>query len=623
MVSQLRHRGPDDEGVWVDKETGIALGHRRLAILDLSHTGRQPMFSSDGRYIITYNGEVYNFQELRRRIQDTNRVKFRGSSDTEVILEAIRVWGIKKAIEKFNGMFAFAVWDRKEKKLYLARDRIGIKPLYYGWAGKSFVFSSELKALRVFRDFRGEIKKDALALYLRYNYIPTPYSIYKNIYKLELGSILEIDCEGKEKKSVFWNVKEAVRYAAAHPLQEKREAEEELDWLLRSSAKLRMISDVPLGAFLSGGIDSSTVTALMQVQSPKPIKTFTIGFYEKGYNEAEYAKKIAQYLGTEHTELYVSPKEAIAVIPKLAEIYDEPFSDSSQIPTFIISKLTRQYVTVSLSGDGGDELFGGYNRHFWIKHIKEKTAWLPYSGRLKISKALRNMPSAVWSILDKAFAGFPSKFRLSQIEDKATKISDILSKNTDFGIYHSLISHWHNLQELILNYNSTPSIIKNKWEAVELKSFTQKMQYLDLTTYLVDDILTKVDRASMSVSLEVRVPFLDHRVVEFAWRIPLEMKIAKGEGKKILKKLLSRYVPQKFMERPKMGFGVPLGQWLRGPLREWAEELLSEKRLREEEFFHPEPIRQKWREHLSGKRNWQYHLWDILMFEAWKEGNSQ
>jgi len=606
MADTLRHRGPDDEGTWVDEAAGVALGHRRLSIIDLSPAGHQPMVSSDGRYVIVYNGEVYNFPDLKSELEGLGN-RFRGESDTEVILAAMAEWGIEKAVERLNGMFAFALWDRRERELFLVRDRVGIKPLYYGWAGKVFLFGSELKALRRFPNFPGEIDRDSLCLFLRHNYIPAPRSIYRGFYKLEPGHILKIAARGGVEKRCYWSLKEVVDRAFSDPFRgNEEEAAEALDALLGDAVRRRMVSDVPLGAFLSGGIDSSTVVALMQAQNDRPVRTFSIGFHESGYDEAVYAKRVAEHLGTDHTELYVTPKEAMEVIPSLPGIYDEPFSDSSQIPTFLVSKLTRRHVTVSLSGDGGDELFAGYNRYFLGLRLWRKLSLVPQRLRLPLGKIL-------WHLAEKG----TSPAAGSRVFDRMGKLGEIVGEAGDFiSFYRYLVSHWKKPESVVIGGKEEPAGI---WMAAERIGLVPSMQQIDFCTYLPDDILTKVDRASMAVSLEARVPLLDHRVVEFAWRLPLSLKIRQGKGKWLLRKVLSRYVPFTLVERPKMGFGVPLDAWLRGPLRDWAETLLDERRLLKEGFFKPEPIRRKWEEHISGKRNWHYYLWDVLMFQAWLE----
>lgn len=618
MTDAIRHRGPDDSGAWHDARQGVALGFRRLAILDLSPTGHQPMTSADDRHIIIFNGEIYNYGLLREELLGLGHI-FQGTSDTEVMLAAIRQWGLASAVQRFNGMFAFGLWDREGQKLFLVRDRMGVKPLYYGWLGKTLVFGSELKALRAHPAFRQEIDRDALTLFLRYGYIPTPFTIYRGVYKLTPGHILTIwpgSEAGDERDEAYWSPRAAVEKGLTQPFKgSEAEALERLDQSLTRSIGLRMIADVPLGAFLSGGVDSSTVVALMQKQSSLPVKTFTIGFREADFNEAEHALAVAKHLGTDHTELYVTPDEARAVIPRLPALYDEPFADPSQIPTFLVSELARRHVTVSLSGDGGDELFGGYNRYFWGTRIWNSISWAPLAWRKAAARGLTALTPAHWSKLLK-----PT--RLPNPGDKIHKFSEILNTPVREALYLDLVSHWKQPASLVIDGQEPLTTMTDPLRWMNTATFAERMMSLDLVTYLPDDILAKVDRASMGVSLEARAPFIDdHEVVEFAWKLPLDMKIRGGQGKWILRQLLYKYVPRKLIERPKMGFGVPIDSWLRGPLREWSEDLLSVARLRREGFFHPEPIREKWEEHLSGGRNWQYYLWDILMFQAWLAEN--
>ncbi|MBD1806558.1 asparagine synthase (glutamine-hydrolyzing) [Microcoleus sp. FACHB-SPT15] len=622
MSDTLLHRGPDDGGTWVDAEVGIALGHRRLSILDLSPEGHQPMHSASSRYVVVFNGEIYNFSELRQELASLGH-RFRGHSDTEVMLAGFSEWGLEQAVQRLNGMFAFALWDRQARVLHLGRDRFGEKPLYYGCSGETFLFGSELKALKAHPRFQGKINRDALALFVRHNCIPAPYSIYKGIYKLPPGTILTWKGQGELTPIPYWSIKEVAEKGVAKPFAgSESEAVAQLEALLQEAIGLRMVADVPLGAFLSGGIDSSTVVALMQAQSSQPVKTFSIGFYEESYNEAKDAKAVAQHLGCDHTELYVTPEEAIAVIPKLPTLYDEPFSDASQIPTFLVSQLARQHVTVSLSGDGGDELFGGYNRYFWGRRIWQKIGWIPPNLREFAAYGLTTLSPQTW---DRLFAGFgsllPAKLRQRQPGYKLHKLAEILAVDSPDTMYKGLVSHCKEPESLVLGSLEPSTILTDREKWARLSDFTQRMMFLDTVTYLPDDILTKVDRASMGVSLEARVPFLDHRLVEFAWQVPLEMKIRNGQGKWLLRQVLYKYVPQKLIERPKMGFGIPIDDWLRGPLRDWAEALLDEKRLREEGFFNPHPIREIWTEHLSGDDDWQYYLWDVLMFQAWLDAN--
>lgn len=640
MTSSLIHRGPDDAGVWVDAEVGLALGHRRLSIVDISSEGHQPMHSASDRYIIVLNGEIYNHAELRKEIEadsplfthNSLPINWRGHSDTEVILAAIEKWGLVDTVKRFTGMFAFALWDRQSGTLHLVRDRIGEKPLYYGWAGHTFLFGSELKALKAHPAWQGEINRDAVALFLRHNYIPAPYSIYKGTYKLLPGTIMSIEVKGKRLKvkadriqhKPYWQLREVAENGIQNQFDgSEAEAIDNLDALLRSAVSKQMLADVPVGAFLSGGIDSSAVVAFMQAHSSRPVKTFTIGFSEAGYNEAEYAKAVADHLKTEHTELYVSPEEAMTVISGLPALYDEPFSDSSQIPTFLVSKLAKQHVTVSLSGDGGDELFCGYNRYFIGADIWNKISWIPEHLRETLASVLRFFsPHTITTGFNAIKQLLPSELRYNNAGDKLHKLAEVLAVKNPLEMYNGLVSHWKEPEAVVIGgqEQATPLTNPELWN--NLQNFTEQMMYLDTITYLPDDLLVKVDRASMGVSLESRAPFLDHRIVEFAWRLPPSMKVRNGEGKWLLRQVLYKYIPKKLIDRPKMGFGVPIDNWLRGPLRGWAESLLEEKRLVSEGFFNPQPIRQKWDEHLSGKRNWQYHLWDVLIFQQWLENQT-
>lgn len=632
MADTLVHRGPDDVGVWVDDAAGLALGHRRLAILDLSPAGHQPMVSATGRYVIAFNGEIYNHLELRAALEKvgaggTAPLSWRGHADTETLLAAIEAWGVEETLQRCVGMFAFALWDRHARTLTLARDRMGEKPLYYGWQRGVLLFGSELKALRAHPAFEGEIDRGVLALYFRYNAVPTPYSIYRGIGKLPPGTYVVLT-ESAVRAGVapepvaYWSLSEAVRRGLQTPFSgTAAQAVEALDDLLRQAVAGQMVADVPLGAFLSGGIDSSTVVALMQAQSSRPVRTFSIGFHEAGYNEAQHAARVARHLGTEHTELYVTPEQAMAVIPKLPTLYDEPFADSSQIPTFLVAQLARQHVTVALSGDGGDELFGGYTRYVLAHRIWQRLAWMPRVVRAAVAGCLTAPSPATWNgWVDLARPLVPRGLRYANIGDKLHKLAGILRESQPEAVYRALVSHWTERERVVLGAEEPPTVLTQPevWPAVD--DFRHRMMALDAVGYLPDDILVKVDRAAMGVSLETRVPLLDHRVVEFAWRVPLTMKIRQGHGKWLLRQVLYRYVPRELIERPKMGFGVPIDHWLRGPLREWAEDLLDERRLRDEGFIDPAPVRQKWREHLSGQRNWQYHLWDVLMWEAWWRG---
>lgn len=629
MAESIAHRGPDDDGQWIQRDEGVALAHRRLSIIDLSANGRQPMVSPSGRFVMVYNGEVYNFRELRGQIEQKASYPWRSSSDTEVMLAAFDVWGVEEAVRLFVGMFAFALWDREERALYLCRDRMGIKPLYYGLYGTTFLFGSELKALRIHPDFEPQIDRNAIALYLRHNCIPSPYCIYKNTFKLEPGKILKINADqiGNDQTlpspKTYWSIESVIeqssRISSQSPFDEE-EVTSRLEHLLKDAIAMRMVSDVPLGVFLSGGIDSTTVTALMQAQSHCPVKTFSIGFDEDDYNEAEHAKAVAGHLGTDHTELTVTSDEALATVPELPKLYDEPFGDSSQIPTFLLSKLTRRYVTVSLSGDGGDELFGGYNRYHWTKKIRSIQNVLPRALVVRSAEKASQIRPATWDNLFKRLAFLvPQKYRFGAAGDKVHKLLQALQFYSSKEIYCHLVSHWQEPERIVIHSKEPPTKITTPDEYPPLENQVQLMMYLDSVTYLPDDILTKLDRASMGVGLEARVPFLDHRVAEMAWQIPQDMKIRNGIGKWILRQILYQYVPKELIERPKAGFAIPLDSWLRGPLRDWAESLLNRKKLVGEGFFRTNSIRKKWKEHLSGERNWQYQLWDILMFQAWLE----
>lgn len=595
MACALVHRGPDDAGVWIDEGAALGMGFRRLAILDLSPAGHQPMQSRSGRYVMTLNGEIYNFRELRGQLERSG-YQFRGHSDTEVALEAIDEWGVQAAVRRFVGMFAIALWDRRERKLSLVRDRLGIKPLYYGWSGEAFLWGSELKALKAHPSFREEVDRNALSLYLRHSGVPAPYSIYNNIRKLQPGSILTIEEANAEmaqrRPQIYWSAQAVLEEGMQAELQGGEvDVTDQLEALLNESVRLRMTADVPVGAFLSGGIDSSLVVALMQKQSTLPVKTFSIGFAEAGYDEAPEARAIASYLGADHHELYVTPEEALEVIPLLPELFDEPFSDASQIPTYLVSRLARSQVAVSLSGDGGDELFSGYSRYLMTRRIWNATGWIPRVVRQSLTGLLPGIRGEIWR--------------------------DLLAKPTAEALYFRMVSHWKHPGEVVIGGCEYPTALTRLQEEAGKFDLARHMMLADLVSYLPDDILAKVDRASMAVSLEARVPLLDHRVVEFAARVPSSMKIRQGQGKWLLRQVLERYVPRKLTDRPKMGFGVPIGTWLRGPLRDWAEDLLAESRLRREGYLRPLAIRKIWAEHLCEVRDWQYYLWDILMFQAW------
>jgi asparagine synthase (glutamine-hydrolysing) len=630
MADAIRHRGPDDSGVWTDRPAGIGLAHRRLSIVDLSPAGHQPMASPSGRYVVVFNGEIYNHLDLRAELVKVGNggtvVRgWRGHSDTETLLASFDAWGINGTVQRCIGMFAFAVWDKHTRTLTLGRDRLGEKPLYYGWQGQggqhaTFLFGSELKALKAHPVFTARIDRNALCLLLRHNYIPAPYSIYQGIAKLEPGCFLTVSLEQPESKVVrYWSASAVAVAGGALPFAgTPTQAVDSLEVLLKSAVQQQAMADVPLGAFLSGGIDSSTVVALMQSQSSRPVKTFTIGFNEEGYNEAVHAKAVAKHLGTEHYELYVSPQQALDVIPRLPTLYCEPFSDSSQIPTFLVSQLARQQVKVSLSGDAGDELFCGYNRYLLANKLWQKLSVLPTGSRRLAARGLTTLSPSQWnSLLGPVLGLLPSSLRQANLGDKLHKAAGVLASGDLDALYLGLVSHWDDPASVVIGGTEPPTLLTDNAPALDGLDDIQRMMALDALTYLPDDILVKVDRAGMGVSLEGRVPFLDHRVVEFALTLPQNLKLRDGVGKWVLRQVLYRHVPKELIERPKMGFGVPIGDWLRGPLRDWAEDLLNETRLRREGYFHPAPIRLKWAEHLSGARNWQYHLWDVLMFQTW------
>ena len=617
MGDALAHRGPDDCGYMHDPATGVGLAFRRLSIIDLSPAGHQPMQSASGRFTLIFNGEVYNYEEIRTELG--SGYKWRGHSDTEVMLEAFERWGVEGSVRRFVGMFAFALWDAHERKLYLVRDRVGIKPVYYGFAGGDFVFASELKAIREYPKFEPRINRGALALYTRHNYVPCPHCIYEGIFKLPAGCILRLDsAQSQPVVSAYWSAAEVARAGLNSRLEgSDEELTAQFEAELARAVRLRMIADVPLGAFLSGGVDSSTVVALMQTQSSQPVKTFTIGFHEDDYNEAAHAKKVAEHLGTNHTELYVTPAEAMDVIPMLPRMFDEPFADASQVPTYLVSKLARTGVTVSLSGDGGDELFAGYNRYFLASSIWNSVLRYPKPLRKAAAGLIRSLsPSGIDRAYGMVRPVIPSRKRLSAVGDKAHKLATYLNLPSHQAIYLQLLSHWQPA-EIMPDSPEPDTVLEFIRQTEWLPTIEERMMLTDLVHYLADDILTKVDRASMAVGLEARVPVLDHRVVEFAWRLPLNFKMRNGVSKWILRQVLYRYVPQKLIERPKMGFGVPLDSWLRGPLRPWTEELLSEESLGRHDLFNVNAIRKKWQQHLSRARNWQYLLWDILVFQDW------
>ncbi|UCI07144.1 asparagine synthase (glutamine-hydrolyzing) [Mesorhizobium sp. B1-1-8] len=622
MADMLRHRGPDGDGVWGDAEAGVALAQRRLAIVDLSSAGTQPMTSHSGRYVIVFNGEIYNHREMRALLdRQHGDHPWRGHSDTEVFLAAIEEMGLKRALEAAVGMFAFGLWDRSERTLVLARDRLGEKPLYYGRIGRAFAFASELKAFHPLPDWRPDIDRDALTLLMRHNSIPAPYSVYQGISKLRPGHILILDDGAREPRvESYWSAKALAEQGRLEPFRgSPEEAVIELERQLRRALEGQMIADVPLGAFLSGGIDSSAIVAVMQSISSRPVRTFTIGFNESGYNEADHAEQVARHLGTDHTELYLTEQDALDVVPQLPAIYCEPFSDSSQIPTFLVSRLARGSVTVALSGDGGDELFSGYTRYALADAAWNKLSRIP-AGLRRASAGLATLPSP--GLYDAVAEGImpllPPRFRRERVGDKIHKAASVLSLRSVNDVYRRLCSHWEPT-EIVAGAAEPPTMLTGLEPLPALPGNVERMMYLDMMSYLPDDILVKVDRAAMAVSLETRVPLLDHRLVGFALSLPLSILRAQNQTKWPLRQLLYKHVPRGLVDRPKMGFGVPIDAWLRGALRGWAEALLDERRLREDGLFQPEPIRRAWSEHLSGRRNNQYLLWDVLMFQSWRE----
>ncbi len=612
MADALAHRGPDGSGIWSDAEAGVALSHRRLAIIDLTPAGAQPMISAGGRWVISYNGEIYNAREIARQ-PELSQVNFRGTSDTEVILESIACRGLERTLHDLNGMFAMALWDRETRTLHLVRDRIGIKPLFYSAQGSSVCFASELKGLIAADIIRREISPASVASFLRFGYVPAPWSIFKDVAKVMPGEIVSIGPDAQVWRRNYWSLTEVALAGTRRPLDlSDRDAESELDALLRDAVSRQMISDVPLGAFLSGGIDSSAIVALMVAAARGPVRTFSIGFPEFGYDESVHAAGVARHLGTDHTELQIGGDDALGVVPQLADMYDEPFADSSQIPTYLVCKLTRRHVTVALSGDGGDELFAGYNRYVFAERLWGSLRHVPIGVRRAAAATLNSIPAG---LVDGLSHVVPRTLRPPQLSDKLKKFADILPNNAD-GIYLRLVSQCPDPAALVHGATEHP-LFAGYRNPQGIDALLERMQLIDTGTYLPDDILQKVDRASMAVSLEARPPLLDHRVVEFAWRLPRRFRVRDGQTKWLLRRVLDRYVPRSLVERPKMGFGVPLADWLRGPLRHWAEDLLDPSRLGGG-ILDVAAARRLWVEHLSGRRSWSYAIWTLLMFEAWR-----
>jgi asparagine synthase (glutamine-hydrolysing) len=614
MGQAVANRGPDSSGVWSSEKDKIGLSHSRLAIVDLSAAGHQPMESEERRYVISFNGEIYNHLDMRKSIESEKKIIWRGHSDTETLLAGIELWGFESTLKKTIGMFAVALWDKEEKALFLARDRFGEKPLYYSQQNEMFIFGSETKSLRAHPKFKSEISRNSLALLMRHNYIPAPYSIYEEVFKVMPGTYLKKLGKHIEVKE-YWSTKESLKKENKFT-ESFDESLDSLEKTLKLAISRQMSADVPLGAFLSGGIDSSLIVSLMQSMSEEPVKTFSIGFYEKEFNEAEYAKKVAGHLGTDHTEIYVSADDALKVVNKLADIYDEPFSDSSQIPTYLVSQMAREYVTVTLSGDGGDELFCGYTRYLLTDKLWSKLNVTPLVLRKAAAKVILSVSVDSWNRLKFII---PKKWKMINLGDKLHKAAPVLESKSIDELYQRLVSHWHEPERVVIGASEPLTALTDEKRNPCLSHPIHQMMALDTISYLSDDILVKVDRAAMANSLEVRIPFLDHTVYEKAWSIPLKFKLRNGNTKECLRKILFKYIPQELIERPKAGFSIPLGEWLRGPLKVWAERLLEEERLYEEGFFDTKLVRKKWNEHQLGKHNWQYLLWDVLMFQLWYE----
>jgi len=625
MADALHRRGPDDRGVWVDPEGRVALGHRRLSIVDLAPTGHQPMLSGDERWVVVFNGEIYNFPAIRDRLASEG-VTFRGTSDTEVLLAAVARWGLEAALEVAEGMFALALMDRRERTLHLVRDRFGEKPLYVGWVGRRLAFASELKALATLPGFAPEIDRQAVALYLRRNCIPAPHTIYRGIMKVPPGHRLAIRSDQRSGSAIkpvsYWSARGAIEEARNRPLDAAPEQlTDELEKVLSASVADRMVADVPVGAFLSGGIDSSVIVALMQQQSRSRVRTFTIGYTDPAFDESKDAEAVAAHLGTDHTTMMVTEADTEAVLPELAGIWDEPFADISQVPVLLVSRLARQQVTVALSGDAGDELFAGYNRHAWLDRLWRRASDVPAPLRRSTGSLLGAIPPGMVERLAGAEGLLPARFQVRNPSTKVAKVAKVLAASGPADAYASLTTHWEDAEGMVRGRTAgeewAPWPDGAEWPA--LPGITEEMLWLDLVGYLPDDILTKVDRAAMATSLETRVPFLDRSVFDLAWRMPMDVKLRDGVTKWILRQVLYRHVPPALVDRPKMGFGVPIGRWLRGSLRPWAEEMLATDRLVAQGLLDPVPIRAAWEQHLSGRRDWAYELWDILALQAWIE----
>ena len=622
MASPLTHRGPDDDGVWVDAAAGVAFGHRRLAVIDLGRGGAQPMSSPGGRWVLAYNGEIYNHVEVRRRLEAAGTV-FRGTSDTEVLAAAVERWGLDRALDACEGMFAVALWDKRDRALHLVRDRFGEKPLYYGWVGKVFAFGSELKSLSALPGFGPELDRRAVTRFLRHNCVPAPGTIWRGIRKLVPGHLVTVRSPTPgvlPEQRCYWSMAEAVTRARQEPLTGSDfDMTDALESALSKAVAARMVADVPVGAFLSGGIDSSTIVALMQRHASGSVRTFTVGFADRSFDESSEAAAVASHLGTDHTAIRVSDAEAMEVIPRLADIWDEPFADVSQIPTYLVSRVARQDVTVSLSGDAGDELFAGYNRHAWLDRVWGRAALVPAGARRTVGSALGSVPPAVVERAARATRVLPAGWQLRNPATKVTKLARVLSAADPEDAYRALTTHWDDAQTLVLGNDQGDAEDGRDPSPISDGGITEQMLWSDLVGYLPNDILTKLDRAAMAVSLETRVPFLDRAVLDLAWRLPLDAKLRRGQTKWVLRQVLERHVPATLFERPKMGFGLPIGSWLRGALAPWAEHLLDERRLRDQGLLDPVPIRRAWDLHRTGRRDLGYELWDVLVLQSWMD----
>ena len=620
MAASVEHRGPDDSGLWVDADAGLAFGHRRLAVIDLGMGGAQPMVSSGGRWVLAYNGEIYNHPEVRHRLEQGGTL-FRSSSDTEVLLAAVERWGVERALDACEGMFAAALWDRRDRVLHLVRDRFGEKPLYYGWVGKVFAFGSELKALCALPGFGAELNRRAVASYLRHNCVPAPDTIWQGVRKLVPGHLVTLHAPTPgvlPEQHCYWSAAAAVERARCNELTgSDSEMTDLLENALSDAVAARMVADVPVGAFLSGGVDSSTIVALMQRHASRPVRTFTVGFADRSFDESSEAAAVAAHLGTDHTAVHVGDAEALDVIPHLADIWDEPFADVSQIPTHLVSRVARQDVTVSLSGDGGDELFAGYNRHAWLDRVWRRAAVVPAGARRTAGSALASIPPAVIERVARTIRIFPIGWQVRNPSTKVAKLARVLIASDPVDAYRALTTHWDAATSLVLGNDHGDSADDRSSSPVSDGGITELMLWSDLVGYLPDDILVKLDRAAMAVSLETRVPFLDRGIIDLAWRLPLDAKLRGGQTKWVLRQVLERHVPAELVERPKMGFGLPIGAWLRGVLAPWAEHLLDERRLRDQGLLDPVLVRQAWDLHRAGRRDLGYELWDVLVLQSW------